>query len=239
VKWLNSQRLTDGGWASTQDSAVAMKALIEYTVRQRIRDVSSLSVTVEATSLQGHVRNLYVNEGNLAQLQKIEIPEAWGTVKVQAKGAGYAILQMSVQYNVDITKFQTQPPVRAFSLYTRADFHGRNQSHITYHCCQRWTNLNESVRSGLAVLDVTIPTGYIVQQQDLDAYIRSRRVHNLQRARFQERSVLFYFDYLDYEDTCVNFTIERWYPVANMSRYLPIRVYDYYSPGKESWKSVS
>lgn len=30
---------------------------------------------------------------------------------------------------------------------------------------------------------------------------------------------------------CVNFTIERWYPVANMSRYLPIRVYDYYAPG--------
>ncbi|XP_021942065.1 uncharacterized protein LOC110841063, partial [Zootermopsis nevadensis] len=118
------------------DSAVAMKALVEYTVRQRIRDVSSLSVTVEATSLQGHVRNLYVNEKNLAQLQRIEIPEAWGTVKVQAKGAGYAILQMSVQYNVDIGKFQTEPPVRAFSLYTRADFHGRNQSHITYHCCQ-------------------------------------------------------------------------------------------------------
>lgn len=49
----------------------------------------------------------------------------------------------------------------------------------------------------------------------------------------------FLFSQLDYEDTCVNFTIERWYPVANMSRYLPIRVYDYYSPGKESWKSVS
>ncbi|XP_069675686.1 CD109 antigen isoform X2 [Periplaneta americana] len=230
VKWLNSQRLTDGGWASTQDTAVAMKALIEYTVKQRLRDVSSLSVTVEATSLQGHVRNLYVNEKNLAQLQKIEIPEAWGTVKVQAKGAGYAILQMSVQYNVDIVKFQTEPPVRAFSLRTRGDFHGRNQSHITYHCCQRWTNTNESIRSGMAVLDVTIPTGYIVQQQDLDAYIRSKKVLNLQRARFQESKVLFYFDFLDHQDTCINFTVERWYPVANMSRYLPIRVYDYYAP---------
>ncbi|KAJ9591586.1 hypothetical protein L9F63_001940, partial [Diploptera punctata] len=230
VKWINSQRLTDGGWASTQDTVVAMKALIEYTVRQRLRDVSSLSVTVEATALGGHVRNLYVNEKNLAQLQRIEIPEAWGTVKVQAKGAGYAILQMSVQYNVDIVKFQTQPPVRSFSLYTRANFHGRNQSHITYYSCQRWTYLNESVRSGMAVLDVTIPTGYIIQQQDLDMYIRSRRVRNLQRARFQEQKVLFYFDYLDQRDTCVNFTIERWFPVANMSRYLPIRVYDYYAP---------
>lgn len=83
----------------------------------------------------------------------------------------------------------------------------------------------------MAVLDVAIPTGYIIQQQTLDRYILSRRVRNLQRARFQERKILFYFDYLDTEETCVNFTIERWYPIANMSRYLPIRVYDYYSPG--------
>lgn len=28
----------------------------------------------------------------------------------------------------------------------------------------------------------------------------------------------------------MDFTVERWFPVANMSRYLPIRVYDYYAP---------
>ena len=230
VKWLNAQRLTDGGWASTQDTAWAMKALMDYTVRSRIRDVSSLTVTVEATALPGQTKTLLVNEKNLARLQTIEIPEAWGTVKVQAKGAGYAILQMSVQYNVDIPKFQTQPPVKSFDLVTRANFHGRNQSHISYLSCQRWINTNESSRSGMAVLDVAIPTGYIIQQQTLDRYILSKQVRNLQRARFQEKKVLFYFDYLDQEETCVNFTIERWFPVANMSRYLPIRVYDYYTP---------
>lgn len=56
---------------------------------------------------------------------------------MQAKGSGYAILQMSVQYNVDVAKFQTSPPERAFGLVTRADFHGRNQSHITYRSCQK------------------------------------------------------------------------------------------------------
>lgn len=48
----------------------------------------------------------------------------------------------------------------------------------------------------MAVLDVTIPTGYIIQQQKLDAYILTKNVRNLQRARFQERKVLFYFDYV-------------------------------------------
>jgi len=104
----------------------------------------------------------------------------------------------------------------------------------------------------MAVLDVAIPTGYIIQQQKLDSYILSKRVRNLQRAKFAETKVLFYFDFvsnclplcccnqnlfdfsfqLDNETTCVNFTVERWLPVANMSRYLPVRVYDYYAPGE-------
>lgn len=73
VTWLNAQRLTDGGWASTQDTSVAMKALIEYTVRSRIRDVSQLAVTVEATSLPGQTKSLYITDQNLAQLQHIDV----------------------------------------------------------------------------------------------------------------------------------------------------------------------
>lgn len=64
---------------------------------------------------------------------------------------------------------------------------------LTLH---RWIHLNESIRSGMAVLDVTIPTGYWIQQQKLDAYILSKRVRNLQRARYLSDKVLFYFDYV-------------------------------------------
>lgn len=56
--------------------------------------------------------------------------------------------------------------------------------------------MNESIRSGMAVLDVAIPTGYIIQQQKLDSYILSKRVRNLQRAKFAEKKVLFYFDFV-------------------------------------------
>lgn len=75
VRWLIAQRLTDGGWASTQDTGVALKALIEYTVRSRIRDVSTLSITVEATSLPGKSQTLYINDKNLAQLQSIDVSQ--------------------------------------------------------------------------------------------------------------------------------------------------------------------
>lgn len=48
----------------------------------------------------------------------------------------------------------------------------------------------------MAVLDITIPTGYMIQQQKLDAYVRNQEVKNLQRARFLEQKVVFYFDYV-------------------------------------------
>lgn len=56
-----------------QDTAWAMKALIEYTNRARLRDVLSLTVTVEATALPGKTMILHVDKSNIAQLQKIEV----------------------------------------------------------------------------------------------------------------------------------------------------------------------
>lgn len=74
--------------------------------------------------------------------------------------------------------------------------HGRNASHIVFESCQRWTNLRESMHSGLAVLDITIPTGYTIQQQDLDQYVLSGQVRNLREAKYSERRMHFYFDYV-------------------------------------------
>lgn len=73
VRWLNAQRLTDGGWASSQDTGVAMKALVDYTQRSRIRDVSQLVITVEATSLTNNSRTLYIKDHNIAELQTIDV----------------------------------------------------------------------------------------------------------------------------------------------------------------------
>lgn len=51
----------------------------------------------------------------------------------------------------------------------------------------------------MAVLDVAIPTGYWIQQQKLDSYVLSNRVRNLRRAKYLERKIVFYFDYVSVE----------------------------------------
>nr|BAR45628.1 macroglobulin complement-related 2 [Niponia nodulosa] len=230
VHWLNYQRLTDGGWASTQDSLIALQALMEYTIRSRIREVTDLTVTVKPSAGPLFEKTFVVHESTMSQLQKVQIPNAWGSVDVLAKGAGMAVVQLSVQYHVDVTRYQTLPPIQAFAVYPSVIYKGRNSSQILMRSCQKWTLTNESIASGMAVLEVDIPTGYIIQQQDLDAYVLSQKVRNLRRARYYERKAYFYFEYLDDYLNCLEFTMERWYPVANVTRFVPVKVYDYYAP---------
>jgi len=230
VEWLNTYRLHDNGWCSTQDSIVALEAIFEYSMNSRLRDVTNIDVNIEAPSSANFSVDLKINQDNIVKLNKYQLPNAYGPVIVKVSGSGVALVQLDVQYNVDWAHLQIQPPIPAFNLDVLMKSYGRNASHIEFESCQRWTNLRESMHSGLAVLDITIPTGYLIQQQDLDQYVRSGQVRNLREAKYSERKMYFYFDYLDYETTCVKFTVQRWYPVANMTRYIYARVYDYYAP---------
>jgi hypothetical protein len=56
--------------------------------------------------------------------------------------------------------------------------------------------LEESERSGMAVLEVKIPTGYFVLQSRLDNYVLSGYVPTLRRAKYFSDKVVFYFDYV-------------------------------------------
>ncbi|XP_022254488.1 CD109 antigen-like isoform X2 [Limulus polyphemus] len=230
VRWLVAQRLHDGGWGSTQDTLIAFQSLTEYTVHSGQKDPTDITLTVESLSTPGSVWQLHVGDDNLSQLQTIEIPQAWGAVIVKAQGTGLATVQLSGEYSVDKPQLLTPPPVKAFSLWVRGHFFGRNNSHITFQSCQSWTNQDESLASGLAVLEIDIPTGYKIQQRELNYYVQTGQVKNLRQARYRDRKVTFYFDYLHAYETCVSFTVQRWYPVANMSRHLEVKIYDYYAP---------
>lgn len=59
-----------------------------------------------------------------------------------------------------------------------------------------WVYTEKSLTSGLSVLEVDVPTGYIVMNDTLRDYVRSGLVPNLKRAEFYEMKVVFYFEYV-------------------------------------------
>lgn len=48
----------------------------------------------------------------------------------------------------------------------------------------------------MAVLEIGLPTGYIIEQHELHGYVRSHRVRNLRESRFEEGKITFYFEYV-------------------------------------------
>lgn len=58
---------------SLQDTLMAMQALTEFSVQSRSRDVTDITVTVEAPSTPGFTRQLHIGRDNLSKLQTLSV----------------------------------------------------------------------------------------------------------------------------------------------------------------------
>nr|BAR45629.1 macroglobulin complement-related 1 [Epanerchodus sp. RS-2014] len=230
VDWLNTMRGTEGGFISTQDSLVAMQALTEFTFRARLRDITDMRIDMRSSSSTNISETLQLNAQNLATLQSVEIPNVWGHLEIYSKGAGLAIAQLDYSYSVDRPELMVPPPQRSFDLELFTKYYGKNNSHIDITACQRWKLTSVSPQSGVAVFEIDVPTGYYQDIPKFYEYVNSNRVRNLRRMSVTDKKVYAYFDYLDSNYTCIKFTIQRWFPVANLSQYNLAKIYEYHAP---------
>ncbi|XP_076052838.1 CD109 antigen-like [Oratosquilla oratoria] len=231
VRWLHSQRSKDGGWMSTRDTLLAWEALHEYSKKTKTAQRTHLTLTIEPLHTHNFARTFYITPDNFLTLQTNKVEADWGSVRVQGKGKGSAVLQLTSKFHVSDERFLITPPTQAFRLRTKAAWHGRNASSITYNTCVRWTYKETSEESGVAVLEVGVPTGYSPAPGHLNEYVASRKLPTLRRGDFIGGKVIFYFDQIgSVRDTCVRFSVERWFPVANLTKILPVKVYEYYTP---------
>ncbi|CAG2109502.1 unnamed protein product [Medioppia subpectinata] len=231
VKWLTYMRQYDEGFVTTFDTIVAVQALTDFSFRTHVRSITNMRLEVEASSNPEITTTIGISQNNLTNQQIINIePNVWGFVSVTAKGAGLAIVQLTTQYNVDQEFQLLQPSVNAFDISVDLKFSGRNKSRVAVKSCAKWTLTRLRNTSGIAVMELTLPTGYWQNKALIDRYVQRRSVPRLSQAKVMPRSATFIFDYLDNNWSCVEFSIERWFPVANLTRWLKARVYDLYEP---------
>ncbi|PVD21251.1 hypothetical protein C0Q70_19422 [Pomacea canaliculata] len=243
MRWLNTMRNTIGGFASTQDTLIAMEALYQFTQVDPNRNVFDLNVHLESTASPSWVRDYYLTKDDYTRLYVDSIPIVWGMVKVLAQGTGRALMQVTTTFNVEYPhriklpqRVNMDDPNSETAVFfdlmiQRLDWHGRNFSIMEMTPCARWVFTDLSKTSGLSVLEIDLPTGFIIMNDTLRDYVRSGAVPTLKRAEFYGRKLVFYFSHLDESYTCVTFRAHRWFPVANATIQHRMRVYDYYEPG--------
>lgn len=116
-------------------------------------------------------------------------------MRVQGKGRGSAVLQLTTRYYVTQPDLLAQPPTPAFHLTPHATWQGHNGSSIVFTICVRWLFREASDTSGAAVLEVTVPTGYSTSTEALQELLLSDPpVPHLRRTDFAERKATFFFE---------------------------------------------
>ena len=72
---------------------VAMEALVRYSYNSRIKDITDLNVEVDIPD-SNLTHTFHITGENIANLQRIDIPNVWGHINIVATGAGQAIAQL-------------------------------------------------------------------------------------------------------------------------------------------------
>jgi len=221
VEWLNTMRLGDGGFIGTVDTIVAMEALVRYSYNSRIKDITNLNVRVEAPD-SNRTEDFKISGKGISRLQTINLDNVWGHINFYATGAGQAIAQLDVNYGVDFEPFKDIPPKECFNMSIYEQFAGRNKSMIHIRSCMSWTCTDESPTSGMAMLVIDIPTGYVMEQPDANKIIRSRQIPELKDSDVEQSltkgKTIWYFESIQPEQQCFWHTIRRYFPVANLTR---------------------
>ena len=163
VTWLNTMRLGVGGFIATQDTIVALEALVSYSYNSRIKDITNLNIEIEIPD-SNITKNIYFSGNGISNLQEIVIPNVWGHVNYHATGAGQAVAQLDINWGIDFEPYKDHPQVQCFNLTIDENYRGRNKSEIDVKSCMSWTCTGDSPTSGLTMLVVDIPTGYIMLQ---------------------------------------------------------------------------
>ncbi|XP_039279526.1 CD109 antigen isoform X2 [Nilaparvata lugens] len=215
VKWLISQQNDQGGFASTQDTVIALGALAKLA---STISTSSSNVKVDFGFSKGAQNtSIGVNKENAMILQKYEVPKKVRSIEVSASGSGFVVAQVSYRFNVNVTGAWP-----LFSLDPQVDKNS-DKNHLQLSICSGFRGGNAS---NMAVMEVSLPSGFTVDSDALPSLQQSKHVKRVE-TKHGDTVVVLYFDKMTAEEYCPTVSAFRTHKVA-MQKPVPVTVYDYY-----------
>lgn len=223
MKWLITQRNEQGGFASTQDTVIGLQALAKLAERISSSDVD---ISVVFSYSGGSPTKMKVNKANAMILQKQELPGKVRKLDIQASGSGFAVVQVSYHYNLNVTG--------AWPLFTLNPQVDKNsdRNHLQLSICSGFVGTQATNESNMAVMEVTLPSGFTV---DADALPSLRTSQNVKRVETKngDTVVVLYFDKMTRQEYCPTVSAFRTHKVAKQ-KPVPVTIYDYYDSSRRA-----
>ncbi|XP_061425551.1 LOW QUALITY PROTEIN: CD109 antigen-like [Lethenteron reissneri] len=228
MKWLSQQRNHLGGYSSTQDTVVGLQALSEFAARTT-GSRSDLQVRATSKLLTGPL-SFTVNSANALVLQRAEIPVSPEiNVALSATGAGFAVAQLNVFYNLKMSGGRAKRSVDqtdAFEL--TIDPHILDLNNVDVTVCVRWTGAGSS---GMALLQVNMLSGFVADSD-------FPKPQAVKRVEVDGGKVTLYLDSLNGTSVCVTIRSTRVQTVGS-TQEAQVSITDYYEPRRRTERSYS
>ncbi|XP_067387065.1 alpha-2-macroglobulin-like protein 1 [Emydura macquarii macquarii] len=219
VAWLVRQQNAYGGFASTQDTVVALQALAKYAGRT----FSTLAqVTVTVKSQGSFERKFQVTHRNRLLLQQAVLTQVPGEFSVQARGSGCVYAQTVLRYNEPLPRVSVTFSLRVTTqLIDCATGNVRFLTlriHVSY--------IGSRVTSNMVILEVSLLSGYSLAPGSRTSLQQKALVR---KTEVKIDAIFIYLEKLSDESQTFILQLEQEMEVKGL-KPATVKVYDYYQP---------
>ncbi|XP_066469294.1 alpha-2-macroglobulin-like [Tiliqua scincoides] len=219
VKWLSQQQNPTGGFASTQDTVVALQALTLYS--SLTYRPSTAGATVSLRSGDNVLRQFQVDSTNRLLLQCQALPAVPGDYSPEVTGAGCVYLQTTLRYNIQPHEDDTH---FALDVRTVPETCTGAKAHRTFDVAINISYTGQRPVSNMAIVDIKMLSGFV----PVKTSVRKLEGHNqVKRTEVNLSHVLLYLEQVSNVTQSFSFTVELDVPVQGLKPAL-VKVYDYY-----------
>ncbi|XP_075152783.1 CD109 antigen-like isoform X4 [Haematobia irritans] len=227
IKWLVAQRNSLGGFDSTQDTVVGLQALISFAEKYTATGNGKMSIEFEAQDDQGAKATdgkFEVDNENSLLLRTHVLPKSTRHVAVTATGEGSSLIQLSYRYNL-----ASKDKKPSFAI-KQERMKSPNPQQLLMNICAEYQPQGETElkESNMAVMEISLPSGYTADHDDFDKIRQSPQVQRIE-TKNSETVIIVYFDSLMAEQpVCFNVAADKSHAVAKQ-KPAAITIYDYYN----------
>ncbi|XP_035168726.1 alpha-2-macroglobulin-like protein 1 [Oxyura jamaicensis] len=216
VSWLLKQQNPYGGFASTQDTVVALEALALYATKTFSKDGPDLQVSL---SSEGFSKNIRVDNTNRLLLQTVELPAIPRDYTVRVQGHGCLFLQAILRYHVPLPR---KDLTFAVSVQTECTAPDATQFPVTVHA--RYTG--NRVSTNMVLIQVELLSGYSPVAYSLDEL---KKMPLVKKIESEADRVVLYLEELTRQPQAYTLLMQQDMQVKD-HKPANIKVYDYYMP---------
>ncbi|KAM6438804.1 alpha-2-macroglobulin-like protein 1 [Rhynochetos jubatus] len=223
VSWLTRQQNANRGFASTQDTVVALQALAKYAARTFSTSGQAL---VKVKSQRAFRKAFQVNRQKRLLVQQAALTEVPGQFLVQVQGSSCVFTQTVLRYH--------EPPPRAavtFTLRVNTELTNCSQANVRVLTIRILASyIGSRVTSNMVILEVSLLSGFVLAPRSrmlLERKIIVKKIEVIADV------VYIYLDKLNDESQTFILQLEQVIQIKNL-KPASIKVYDYYQPDERA-----